>query len=502
MKKKSILSSVFIMLFWGSMFLSNIAEAGDTYYVATDGSDTSSDCSSASPCATVKHVLSNKINAGDTIIIKPGDYTEKRIYIDNTTKHDNITITSEYPNDRPHFKGTDNSTCGITIEEGVTGVTIANLRIRYNDAPYNNWTHTVIIKAEPATVDNCEIYNGFGAIYVDVTKNITIKNCYLHDGGAIPSDGSKRLDAYGVGLWNFDKKPVAAGWHEKIHIYNTVIDNFKGDAIQDTTGQYGPTGLRYVEVENCVLANSVEQGFDSKGTGHLKIHGCDIYGNGYGGIGTNASYGPHPDWEIYNNKIHDHKSYAIFPQGGEDNWEIYNNLIYNNIKDATYNYPAVTLPPGGTSTFHHNTVYNNSRSDTSSSKNSSGLGPNDNGDNVVNNAFFNNGRGHGGQGNIRNISDDSGIPSHNYVYPIDKGQIGDNAVTVPDLIFTDTANRVFTLKAGSPLIDKGKVSPYNVDFNGVERPFGTGFDMGAYECTTSAPPSVLPSAPQNLIIVQ
>ena len=47
----------------------------------------------------------------------------------------------------------------------------------------------------------------------------------------------------------------------------------------------------------------------------------------------------------------------------------------------------------------------------------------------------------------------------------------------------DTANRNFKLRPGSPAIDKGtNLSPYlTVDIAGVPRPYGTGWDIGAYE---------------------
>jgi hypothetical protein len=63
----------------------------------------------------------------------------------------------------------------------------------------------------------------------------------------------------------------------------------------------------------------------------------------------------------------------------------------------------------------------------------------------------------------------------------------------------DVAANDFRLTAGSPLIDAGAtLAEATVDFDGLARPRGSGYDIGAYEFRSSA--SLYP--PSNLRIVQ
>ena len=50
-------------------------------------------------------------------------------------------------------------------------------------------------------------------------------------------------------------------------------------------------------------------------------------------------------------------------------------------------------------------------------------------------------------------------------------------------LLNDPANRNFKLQHDSPAIDSGMQLPfpYNFDKDGIKRPFGNGFDLGAYE---------------------
>jgi hypothetical protein len=70
--------------------------------------------------------------------------------------------------------------------------------------------------------------------------------------------------------------------------------------------------------------------------------------------------------------------------------------------------------------------------------------------------------------------------------------VSNNLTTDPR--FVNIANNDFHLAAGSPAIDKGVTlpAPYNIDKDGVSRPQGSAFDIGAYEFTSGAPVTVVP----------
>jgi hypothetical protein len=61
--------------------------------------------------------------------------------------------------------------------------------------------------------------------------------------------------------------------------------------------------------------------------------------------------------------------------------------------------------------------------------------------------------------------------------------IGTGSIELPDLdsVFVDAQNHDFTLIENSPLIDIGADAGISEDFNGMGRPIGIGYDIGAYE---------------------
>jgi parallel beta-helix repeat protein len=76
-------------------------------------------------------------------------------------------------------------------------------------------------------------------------------------------------------------------------------------------------------------------------------------------------------------------------------------------------------------------------------------------------------------------------------------QVSNNYLGNPN--FVSISNLDFHLQSNSPAIDNGQslTSPYNVDKDGVSRPQGLGWDMGAYE---AAAVGAIPVAPSNLKI--
>jgi len=70
---------------------------------------------------------------------------------------------------------------------------------------------------------------------------------------------------------------------------------------------------------------------------------------------------------------------------------------------------------------------------------------------------------------------------HNGYFGGDALPIEDSAPVEGDPLFQDASSHDYHLQAGSPAIDSGVDAGLNVDMDGILRPQGDGFDLGAYE---------------------
>lgn len=460
------------------------AEAA-TWYVATTGADGTSCGSSAAPCAKVNYVLDNKVNPGDTIRVKPGTYSNQgTISFDNTTMHDNATLTADDTANRPQFL---NST--INVANGASGVTISYLRIRGASSPQDGYYGVVEVSEYPTTIANNEIWNGGQGVMIRTSQQVTVSNNDIHNLG-LPNTDS---DTMCVLVVNWQNDPIPNGYANAIRVTGNTLHDCGGDGLQENSFSEAGVQFNYLVIDNNKIYNNQEQGIDTKGTDDLRVYNNDIYSNGYGGISNNSVYGSTARWELYNNQIHDHTNFAIFNQGNGSAWKIWNNIIYNNNTAPQYNLPAVDLPGDSATLFYSNTVYNN--------RPYAGLNAHGNGNNVKNNIFWNNGINNGPSASPQgNIMSTGGTPSYNYVYPTSPGLLGTNAVTSSNPGFVNAPGFDFHLLSTSPNVNAGTALPsqQSADLAGVVRPQGGGWDIGAYELVVGA---ITLQPPSNLHVV-
>jgi hypothetical protein len=506
-KRRVWLSIITLMLV---VALRTTSTQGSTWYVAPTGSNTSGCGASGSPCATVSYALSNKVAAGDTIIVNPGTYTESLLAL-NASKHQNVTITTTpsvitalgtFTKGIP--SGTDNRPyfSAARADISVTGVTLSYLRIRNASARFEGAYDGIVgVSAQNTTIDHMELWNGNQGVAVNVKKLVTISNNYIHTTGSM----SGSLDAHGVQV-TASSGTAATSYAEAVRITNNTISDIGGDTVQEATAAYGSGNFQYLIIDNNSLNGAREQAFDSKGTSFVKIYGNDIFNNGEGGIVR--TWDPPTltmtNWEIYGNKIHDHKNYAIVSAQAPPQHclseKIYNNLIYNNVSNPPWNQAAVDMCGDANSVFYGNTVYNNTSSGTNKT---GGVADHGSGSNVKNNIFYNNGLGPNHYGSIRNISgEDAGTPDHNYISGASQ-KTGTSVIATCYATgncpgFLNPGAFVFQLLAGSPAKQAGLNlgSPYDVDYAGSARVVP--WDLGAYRLGTTSGLS----APTNLRIVR
>jgi parallel beta-helix repeat protein len=211
-----------------------------------------------------------------------------------------------------------------------------------------------------------------------------------------------------------------------------IHDNAVG---MDDQGYYIQSGRNLIE-RNRVYRNSC----------------CGIY------IFRSDSSTPHDnivrDNEVFDNGLTSPSGggVGILVQGERD--QVYNNIVYGNRLGGIY-----VFGDGRDIKVMNNTVYNNQGPgviiDATTSNTS-----------VKNNILYQN------AGVIQNQG---------------SGTIISNNLTL-DPLFVNTATKNFSLKAGSPAIDKGMpLSEVFDDFAGLARPQGPAYDIGAFEYTGTAP---------------
>ena len=483
------------------VFSTSPAHAASVWYVATNGTDNSSCGSTTSPCASIQYVLANKVAAGDTVKIKAGTYnipsgSSGNHKINNVTKHQNITITAEDPNNRPLLKFYGNTSNPFTIEKGVKGVTISYLKIDGGSVTRGQ-AGLIRVDDNPTVLDHLLIYNGCGGIYINTAKRVTVSNSVVHTQGLPETDPNMaNQDCTAITMVNFgsvtgDNIP-ATGWNEKTYIYNNEVYT-SGDGFIPVDVDY-----KYIEVAYNNFHDNWEDGIDMKNVQYLRIHHNKLHDNWGAGIMTPVKQYA-LDIEIYNNEIYNNGWAGITcnseSPGLKQRWKIYNNLIYNNAIDPTRLPPwegyGINMPGGQGHEIYHNTVYNNGNVDNSVGKSGGGILAY--GAIIKNNIIYNN---NGRKGNIA-----AGTADHNYVYPTSPGTTGTNAITVSDPKMADPANANFILLSSSPLIDAGINVGITNDYIGTSRPQGAGYDIGAYEYPSGGSGDITPpSAPTGVTV--
>jgi hypothetical protein len=187
------------------------------------------------------------------------------------------------------------------------------------------------------------------------------------------------------------------------------------------------------------------------------------------GLDAQAQYSH--DIEYYDNIAHNnaHGFIVEAEQGGTAaNVKVYNNIAYSN-SGAGFLIPYWALndsSPKQNVEFANNTSYKNGQGimiDSSAIVNII----------IRNNILFSN-------------SKDINITSKVPVAQITQ----DHNLTTDNPLFVNPAGANFHLQSGSPAINSGtSLNAPTTDFDGNSRPQGAGYDIGAYEYTSSTPPA-------------
>jgi hypothetical protein len=420
-----------------------------TYYVSTTTGSNTNPGTEAQPWQTIKKAADTLV-AGDTVYIKAGTYQE-RVAPKNSGTSGNYITYAAYTGDTVTIDGSSISLSledqdGLFVVENKSYIIISGLNIK-NARPNDN-------------------NNG---IYVDSSSYITIEKNYTYN-----------TVSSGIGVWDSDHITIDGnevelacndGEQECITVSTTDTFEIKNNHVHDSgPGTMGGEGIDAKDgsTNGKIYKNHVH---------HIKRLG--IYVDSWDKLTSQI--------EVYQNVVHDcaDDAFTLAAESGGllENIKIYNNIAYNNL------YNGISISANGEAIYSHpmKNIY------------------------VVNNTFYNNGDSTWGGGVLienpeaddvvirNNICSQNGfsqiqVEASGKNLTIDHNLIdgyrgyatetyGTDYVT-GDPLFVSPSGAVpdFQLQQNSPAIDKGSSSDAPADdYEGNVRPYGSGYDIGAYE---------------------
>jgi parallel beta-helix repeat protein len=417
------------------------------YYVSTSGSD-SNPGTMNQPWRTVRKAA-NTLRAGDTLYIRAGTYRERVVpkysgkpgkYITYTAYPGDTVIIDGLEVEMPPFWG------GLLDITGKEYITISGLQIRNAGPDDNNQ-----------------------GILVDGSNYIIIENNHTYN-----------TTSSGIGVWN----------SSNIIIDNNEVELACSDGEQEciTVAVTDTFEIRNNHVHHSGPGTVGGEGIDAKdGSSNGKVYNNHVHDINRLGIYVDAWDKHTYHIEIYGNLVHDINGNDGFTLASEMGGLLENIRIYNNI---AYNCGTIGLGIGV-----------NGDSPTHPMKNIT----------AVNNTFFNNGiDGWGGgiamdnpfiegvviRNNIvsKNVTFQIVVDSH---VPMDKLSVDHNLIhgyrdyidetrgtdyVEGNPLFVNASAADFHLRENSPAVDAGSsISAPSDDYDGISRPWGYGYDIGAYE---------------------
>jgi parallel beta-helix repeat protein len=396
-----------------------------TLFVATSGND-SSDGSSGSPWRTLQHAA-DVVNAGDTVIVRPGNYVGFYLDRDGTAAsrivfqaEPGVTITQRnaVTPDGINLEGADY----VTIEGfNVVGMPRTGIRSVLN--------HDVVIR------NNHLDQNGRWGILTGFSDDLLIEG----------NVASRSQIEHGIYVSNSGDRPV---------IRHNVIWGNRANGIH-------MNGDRW-------------QGGDGIISGAL-VEANVIYDNGVGG-GSGINCDGVQNSVIRNNLIYNTHASGISLYQIDGGADASGNLVVNNtVLVAADGRWALNIQTGSTgNTVRNNILYSSHSFRGSISISADSLSGFTSDYNVVLSRF---------------TTDDGGSVQSLAQWQATSGQDAHSLLATPSQLFVNAAGSDYHLSASSPAIDAGtsQFAPV-VDMEFTARPTGAGYDIGADELGGAGPP--------------
>lgn len=441
-KRIYFLSIVLFLLICFSFLLTPVTALGATYYVSTSGSDNNAGTASA-PWRTIQKAA-NMVNPGDTVLVRGGTYSGRVLITRSGTASAWITFKN-YSGEKPVIDGS-----GISFSGYMSGL-------------------VDIMKVSYLTFDGFEVRDSVhGGICVHQSHDVTIKNnhtLYTYSNG-IRSDNSDLLT-----------DPVP---------YNIIIDNNwvqysrqgpDQEAISICRTSYFKITNNKVDSTNPYIGIDMKQACFDGEVAYNEIY-TGSSGNIY--IDSGSNFSTH-DIDIHHNYIHAAGSESVgIKIGSEKGGATVKNIkVYNNIITAglyAYKYADVETSPY-TGTFDNISFINNIIKGGNAGLRlyvtPTGYANYYTNMTIRNNVFIGN-----NAISLRNQPTGELAIDHNFF--TGTSDVYGASYLTGDPKFVSATD--YHLQSTSPCIDKGSsVGAPSIDYYGVSRPQGTGYDIGATE---------------------
>jgi len=452
------------------------------YYVSTTGNDANPG-TQVSPWATIQKAA-NTLVAGDTVIIQNGTYHQ---FIDLTgstgVEGNSGNETQGYisyigaSRDGVIIDGTGLGTDGFFSGVSGRGKRIVNY-IKISNMTIQNFVG-----------DGIQFYadKSDGNYPRNASHDIILDNLKVHDntmGGIMFCGGEDPNSAYNIVVRNSevynnhgahhgikfsgDPRQIITG----DHIHDSIIENnlvYNNDQL----GIHNSSGNYNITIRNNIVHDNGRQGIAGEQVWDSVYANNTVYSNGKidSTSGDGIVFWSSSNITVTGNLIYSNLGYGIeipsdLGNGKPTNDIITNNIIYNNLGGI-----QLSAPVTGT-VIYNNTIASNILAGLFLYNTTAG--------NIIKNNIF--------YQNTNQIWDSNGTYDYNLYYP----NIIFSARGVHDIsndpLFIDSANadlglRNYHFTSTSPVIDAG----YNLgtsvpnDYNGISRPQGAGYDIGAFE---------------------
>ena len=394
---------------------------------------------------------------GTQLFFRNADHTSKRGY--KQTNATDVDVPYEW-----HTTGTV-----LTVYSP----TATNPTVYYENIERiaNNEYRGFTISATGVTLDSLEICYGYSD-QIEITNGNgrnTVKYCEIHNAGMGSEDGGDGI--YCKSTYNYFG-------YNKIYenaVHNIYCQSYSGGNSGYNTIEFNEVFNTYhtnIDIMNDAVGktnngNQVRYNivYDNANKWNPTFESIGIQVQGYLGTGTAWCYGN----KVYGNLIYGQRGISINIQSYADSVYIYNNTIhYSTIQTAIVVEEAASVSPKANVWISNNLLVSMTGSNWWGLFVSSGTNKH-----IGNNGFYDSNGGNIAQVNGTNYTTLSAWQSAGW----GTGDVWANP------LFTDYANNDFTLQAGSPMKNTGATlgGAYNNSLNGVTRPVGAGWDIGAYE---------------------